>query len=69
MASKNARIAFEDVAPSIEKLVFLNQNLHITAAPEISFKQFLEKIEGTEADDILVLEDKRFIIREAAEAA
>lgn len=69
VASKDARIAFEDVATSIEKLVLLNESLHIKAAPEMSFKQFLEKIEGAVVDDILVLEDKRFIIREAAEAA
>lgn len=69
VASKVAKVAFEDVATSIEKLILLNENIHIKAVPELSFKQFIEKIEGAEVDDILVLSDKRFIIREAAEAA
>lgn len=66
VASKDARVAFQDVATSIEKLIFLNESVRIKAIPELSFKQFLEKIEGTEVDDILVLSDKRFIIQEAA---
>lgn len=67
VASRNAEVAFKDVATAIEKLVFLNEGVKIKAAPELSFKDFIEQTQGSNDDEIIVLSDKRFsIVREAA---
>ena len=67
VASRNAEVAFKDVATAIEKLVFLNEGVKIKAVPELSFKDFIEQTQSSKDDEIIVLSDKRFsIVREAA---
>lgn len=67
VASRNAEVAFKDVAAAIEKLVFLNEGVKIKAVPELSFKDFIEQTQSSNDDEIIVLSDKRFsIVREAA---
>jgi hypothetical protein len=74
VASKNAKVAYEDVANSIEKLIQLNEGITCKAAPELSFQQFIQHPEYLEqnegSDEILVLEPRRFSIsREMAAVA
>lgn len=67
VASRNAEVAFKDVATAIEKLVFLNEGVKIKAVPELSFKDFIEQTQSSKYEEIIVLSDKRFsIVREAA---
>ena len=67
VASKRADIAFKDVGRAIEKLLFLNEGIKVTATAELTLKEFLEL--SQECDEEIVVEDKRFsLVRELAMA-
>lgn len=69
VASKDAETAYNDVAPSIELLLRLNEGVACKAAPEVSFRQFVEstrsrgKGNATEAvPESLVLTNQRYAL-------
>lgn len=69
VASKDPKTAFNDVATSIEKLLMLDEGITCTARPELTLDDFLVTVKGKEVEEHqLVMEDKRFIITEAAPA-
>lgn len=63
VASPDAELAFNDVGPSIQLLLKLNDGLECTVEPELDFAEFVQlaKHDG-ELDRPLVLSDKRFAV-------
>lgn len=41
VASKNAKRAYDDVAPSIQKLVMLDEGIECQVVPEASYEEFV----------------------------
>lgn len=63
VASKDAAVAFNDVAPAIEALLFLDEGVECTARPELTLEEFLHSLKGEAAvESPLVMADKRFTV-------
>lgn len=65
VASREAERAYNDIAPSIELLLKLDEGIACTAIPEVSFHEFIAAFKHHKDDDqdlSLVLSDKRFIV-------
>lgn len=68
VANKDARIAFDDVGPSIKMLLKLDEGIDCNVIQEMSFEEFLNVARGkaalpeSEGDRPLVLSDKRFMV-------
>ena len=60
VASRDAETAYNDVAPAIERLLLLDNNIVVKATPEVSLQEF---IESTEHGKIAASETKAFIAR------
>ena len=48
VASQDAREAYEDVGPTLEKLLKLNAGISCKVTPETSFEEFVRKNRGVE---------------------
>ena len=65
VASRDAERAYNDIAPSIELLVQLDEGVTCKAIPEMSFREFIaatKQHEDHDYDMSLVLSDKRFVV-------
>ena len=68
VANKNARTSFEDVALSIEKLIFLNEGIRCTAKLEKSFEEFISCMKSGDCEDeddvsqTFRMSDKRYVV-------
>ena len=68
IASRDARLAFEDVAPAIKLLMKLNEGVDCEVVPEASFKEFIAAARDHEDAEQapLVLSNKRFVLSAVA---
>ncbi len=64
VASKDAERAYNDIAPSIELLIKLNEGITCKAIPELSYREFVAAFrrDDEEPDMALVMSDKRFVV-------
>ena len=68
VANKDARVAFDDVGPSIKLLLELDEGINCNVHQEMSFEEFLNVARGKlvasgpEEDRPLILSDKRFMV-------
>lgn len=51
VASKDAREAYEDIAPALEKLLLLNAGLQCRVTAELPFADFVKKVTGRDSFD------------------
>jgi hypothetical protein len=68
VASRNAREAFSNVAPAIELLVKLNEDIDCVVEPAASFREFLESVRkpSSETEYPRALRSRSFVLRAAA---
>ncbi len=64
VASRDARLAFEDVGPAIKLLMKLNEGVDCEVVPEATFREFIAAArDDREAhEEALVLSNKRFVL-------
>lgn len=64
VASMDAREAYEDVAPSLEKLLKLNAGITCSVKPECSFEEFLKQHTGSQdkSETVPVLRSQRYAV-------
>ena len=68
VASRDAREAFSNLAPAIELLVKLNEDINCVVEPAVSFREFLESVRkpSSETEHPKALRSQSFVLRAAA---
>lgn len=71
VASKDARVAYNDIKTAIEKLVLLNEGLKCVVQPELNFDEFLYSMKNVGSSEQrginpAITTDRRYLLQMAA---